>query len=246
MERRNKRIPLRHQKSKALAGGLLILFGVVFLSERMGAAIPRWAISWETAIIAMGIITLYKHYWQNLWGYALVFVGGVFLLNDIIPNAIDNGLIFPMMIILFGIITISKATNIFQKKKSSSHDVMFEEVEDLTSDDYISSSTFFGGVKKNIVSKTFKGGSFNTTFGGTEINLTKADIQNPITINSSTVFGELKLIVPVNWRIDSNVTSVFGAVEDKRPASLQVEEETTRIVNLTGTCFFGGVKIISY
>lgn len=246
MERRSKRIPLRHQNAKTLAGALLILFGVVFLAERMGTAIPHWVISWETALIAMGVVTLYKHYWQKLWGFVLIITGGVFLMNDIAPGIIDKQLIFPIMIILFGIVMITKGTNIFQKKKFNNHDVMFDDVEDLTSDDFIESSTFFGGVKKNIVSKTFKGGNFNTTFGGTEINLTKADIEKPININSATVFGELKLIVPVNWRIDSSVTCVFGAVEDKRPTSLQVEEETQKIISLTGTCLFGGVKIISY
>jgi len=246
MERRNKRVPLRHQKSKVLAGALLILFGVVFMAERMGASIPHWVISWETALIAMGIVTLYKHYWQKIWGYALIIVGGVFLLNDIIPGTIDKGLIFPIMIILFGVVTISKGTNLFQKKKHPDHDVMFEEVEDLSSDDFIRTSTFFGGVKKNIVSKTFKGGDFTTAFGGVELNLTKADMEKPIRINSSTAFGELKLIVPANWRIESQVTCVFGAVEDKRSTSNQIEQENIRVLTLTGTCFMGAVKIISY
>lgn len=246
MERRSKRIPLRHQKAKTLAGVLLIAFGTVFLAERMGAAIPHWVISWKTGLIAIGIVTLYKHYWQKLWGFVLIITGGVFLLNDIIPGALDKQLLFPIMIILFGIVMIAKGTNLFQKKKYSSHDVMFEEVEDLSSDDFIQSSTYFGGVKKNVVSKTFKGGNFSTAFGGTEINLSKADIEKPITINSGTVFGELKLIVPVNWRIDSSVTCILGEVEDKRPASLQIEEEAIKIVHLTGTCLFGGVKIISY
>jgi len=246
MERRNKRVPLRHQKSKVLAGSLLILFGAVFMAERMGAPIPRWVISWETALIAIGVVTLYKHYWQKIWGYVLIIVGGVFLLKDILPGTIDDGLIFPILIILFGVVTISKGTNLFQKKKFSNHDVMFEEVEDLSSDDFIQTSTYFGGVKKNIVSKTFKGGDFTTAFGGVELNLTKADMIKPININSVTSFGELKLIIPANWRVESQITCVFGAVEDKRSTSHQIEQENIRVLTLTGTCFMGGVKIISY
>lgn len=246
MERTSKRIPHRHQKSKVLAGSLLILFGVFFMAERMGAAIPRWVISWETALIAIGIVTLYKHHWQKIWGYILVIVGGVYLINDIVPGTIDKGLVLPILIILFGVVTISKGMNLFQKKKSVHHDVMFEEVEDLTSDDFIQSSTYFGGVKKNVVSKTFKGGDFTTAFGGVELNLTKADMEKPININSITAFGELKLIVPSNWRVESQVTCIFGAVEDKRSTSHQVEQESIRVLNLSGTCFMGGVKIISY
>ncbi|MEJ6583792.1 MAG: hypothetical protein QNL61_07385 [Crocinitomicaceae bacterium] len=63
MEIKNKRIPLRHQKSKVLAGTLLILFGVTFMVERMGAAIPHCLISWEIGLIAIGIVTLHEHYW---------------------------------------------------------------------------------------------------------------------------------------------------------------------------------------
>ncbi len=41
-------------------------------------------------------------------------------------------------------------------------------------------NTAFGSVKKIILSKNFKGGEINNFMGGTEINLMKADIQQPI------------------------------------------------------------------
>ncbi len=44
-------------------------------------------------------------------------------------------------------------------------------------EDYIDAVTVFGGVKKNILSKNFRGGDVTTFMGGTELNLTHADIQ---------------------------------------------------------------------
>ena len=69
---------------------------------------------------------------------------------------------------------------------------------------------------------------------------------NRLRINSVTSFGELKLIIPSNWRVESQITCIFGAVEDKRSTSHQIEQENIRCLTLTGTCFMGGVKIISY
>lgn len=56
----------------------------------------------------------------------------------------------------------------------------------------------------------------STVFGGTEIDLTKADIQQPVVINTSTTFGGVKIIVPSNWQVNSDVTTIFGAVENQK------------------------------
>jgi predicted membrane protein len=170
----------------------------------------------------------------------------VFLLNDFIPGAIDRNLFFPIIVILFGVVTLVKGTNLFQKKKSGSQHVMFETTDDLSSDEFVETSTYFGGTKKNVVSKTFKGGNFVTAFGGTEVNLTKAEVEHPIEIKSNTAFGELKLIVPSHWQVRSEVTCMFGGVDDSRSTASELGQDDRKIVTLTGNCLFGEVKVISY
>lgn len=240
------RRPLRHQKAKVLAGVLLILFGVLFLAERMGAPIPDWVISWKTGMIAVGVVTLYRHYWQKMWGFVLIIVGGVFLLNDIFPGIVDKNLLLPIMIIVFGIATLVKGTNLFQKKNSMSAHTLFESTDGISSDEIVETSTYFGGTKKNVVSKSFKGGNFVTAFGGTEVNLTKAEVEHPIEIKSNTAFGELKLIVPAHWQVRSEITCMFGGVDDNRSTANDLGQDESKIVTLTGNCLFGEVKIISY
>jgi hypothetical protein len=106
----------------------------------------------------------------------------------------------------------------------------------------------FGGVKKNIISKNFRGGETVTIFGGTEINLTQADVNGGVVLDLTQIFGGTKLIVPPHWRIQSkDMVAIFGGVDDKRPLlSNASTEETNKVLILKGTCIFGGIDIRSY
>lgn len=58
----------------------------------------------------------------------------------------------------------------------------------FSSEDYIDSTTVFGGIHKNIISKNFKGGDIVVFMGGT------------------------KIIIPSNWEIRNDVTSFFESI----------------------------------
>lgn len=239
--------PERERNAKILVGIAVITFGVLFLLERRGMPFPEWLISWKTIMITAGLISLYKHKFRLFFSWAVVAVGLAFLINDFYPHTVDGQLILPLLVIAFGVHLVLKHTSLFGKKKDATPETtLFDESRELSSDDYIRSSTIFGGVTKNVVSKTFKGAQLTTVFGGTEINLMKADIEGPITINSRTVFGGMTLIVPSNWQIHSNVTTIAGSVEDQRGYSSDLEFDASKLVTLTGTCLFGGVEIRTY
>ena len=237
----------RQRNSKILAGLFIITFGIIHLFERQGFPVADWVVSWKTILIAIGIVVLYKHNFRHFFGYVLIGLGGVFLINEAYPHTVDKNLIFPIIIILFGASMIFKSTNLFQSKKKQ-HDNMtfFDNDKEISSEDYIKASTFFGGITKNVVSKNFRGGEFTTAFGGTEINLTKADIQQPVTIKATTAFGGVTLIVPSNWQVKSEMTTIFGGIEDQRSLPSDISFDPNKTVTLTGSCIFGGVEINSY
>lgn len=233
--------------SKIMAGLFVIFFGSVFLAEQSGVHVADGLLSWKSFLIAFGIVTLFRHNFRGFPGYALIAVGSAFLIDDYYPQLIDTKLIFPIIVILFGIVMIARATNLFgSKKKRSRNNVMFDEDVEMNDDQFITASATFGGVKKTVTSKNFKGADITTTFGGTEINLTKADIQGPIVIESRTTFGGLTLIVPSTWQVHSNINAMLGAVEDEREAIDQNLVDNNKVVTLEGTCLFGGVEIKSY
>jgi hypothetical protein len=115
-----------------------------------------------------------------------------------------------------------------------------------STEDYIDSTTIFGGTKKNIISKNFKGGEVISVFGGTELNLTQADIQHPIVIDTTQIFGGTTLIVPAHWDVKSEVTAIMGGVDDKRPIMPHSSYDPNKVLVIKGTTLFGGLNIKSY
>lgn len=113
-------------------------------------------------------------------------------------------------------------------------------------EDYLDTVSIFGGIKKNIVSKNFKGGDIVTIMGGAEINLTQADIHGTIVIDITQVFGGTKLIVPPQWKVSSDLAALFGGIEDKRPIVQAIHLAEDKVIILRGTSVFGGIDIRSY
>jgi predicted membrane protein len=111
--------------------------------------------------------------------------------------------------------------------------------------DYLSSTSVFGGVKKNIISKNFQGGEIVTFLGGAEINLSQADIQGRVILDVTQVLGGTKIIVPPHWDVISEVAAVFGGVEDKRFLQPGVIDHN-KVLVIRGTSFLGGIDIRSY
>jgi hypothetical protein len=112
-------------------------------------------------------------------------------------------------------------------------------------EDYVDSTAIFGGVKKNIITKNFKGGDVVSVFGGTELNLMQADMQHPVVLESTQIFGGTTLIVPPHWQIKSEMVAIMGGIDDKRPA-LPHGYDPNKVLILKGTTLFGGLNIKSY
>ncbi len=236
---------LRHRKSKMLGGLFVIAFGTVFLLDRTGVDIPNWLYSWKMILIAVGIVSLYKHQFKDAFGYVLILIGSVFLVNVIKPNTIDSSLILPIIVIGIGVAMILKSMG-FIKKKSRHFEELHINASENSPEDFLDLTTFFGGTTKLITSKNFKGANVTSVFGGTELNFTKADMQHPVVIKSTTAFGGLVLIVPSNWQVQSELVTIFGGVDDKRPILDDTTRDDNKILILKGNCAFGGVEIQSY
>lgn len=103
----------------------------------------------------------------------------------------------------------------------------------------------FGAVRKKIVSKNFAGGEVVCFMGGAEIDLSQADIQGPVILDMTQVFGGTKLIIPSHWDLKAEMAAVFGGVEDKRILHGK-SVDLNKVVILRGTSVFGGIDIQSY
>ena len=116
--------------------------------------------------------------------------------------------------------------------------------ESYSSDDYIDSTSIFGGVHKKIVSKNFKGGDITTMLGGTEIDLTQADFTGTVRLDVTQIMGGTKIIVPPHWEVRSEVTAVFAGFEDKRQQPAMTNPDKVLIID--GTSIFGGIELKNF
>ena len=111
-------------------------------------------------------------------------------------------------------------------------------------EDILDVTSVFGGSKRIVLSKNFKGGEVVTVFGGSEINLTQADFVSPIKLEIVAIFGGSKLIVPANWEVRSEATAILGGVDDKRDPALS--QNSGKLIILEGTAICGGIEIVSF
>ncbi len=250
----------RHDRSgKLFMGVVLFVAGLALLAYKMGAPLPAGLFTWPMILIIIGLAIGIKDRFQNPGAWILLLIGSLFLADMNFPGFDAHRYIGPIILIGIGLIFIFKPNRRrFQGFGGCSHKrqigVPFSQkfgndpianASANADEEYININSVFGGVKKFIVSKNFKGGSVVTFMGGAELNLQQADIQHPIILELNNVFGGTKLVVPSNWDVKNEVTAIFGGVDDKRnPGGLTPEPGKTILVK--GTSLFGGIEITSY
>jgi predicted membrane protein len=112
------------------------------------------------------------------------------------------------------------------------------------SEDFIDTTSIFGGVHKKVVSKNFRGGDIVTFLGGSEIDLSQADIVGTARLDVTQVMGGTKIIVPAHWEVRSEVTALFAGFEDKRQQPAMINPDKVLIID--GTSIFGGIELKNY
>jgi len=110
-------------------------------------------------------------------------------------------------------------------------------------DSYIDTTAIFGEVKKYILSKDFKFGKLTNVFGATTVDFSDADIHGEVILDSTQLFGEIKIKVPVNWQVIADVTNIFAEVKDKRGARV-VNYDNNKVLILRGVGIFAAIKIV--
>ena len=234
----------RNRSGRVMAGLFIIAIGLLLFARQAGIYVPRWLFSFEAILIAVGLYLGFRHSFRGFGWMIPILIGGFFLIDDFYPFYEIKDFVLPIIVIAIGLFMIfrGRKKNYNWKRRDEARD----DVEN-TGEDFLDSTVVFGGVKKNIISKNFKGGEAVTVFGGTEINLTQADVSGPIVMELTQVFGGTKLIVPGHWKIQSqDLVAILGGIDDKRPPVSTPGADETKVLILKGTCLLGGIEIRSY
>jgi predicted membrane protein len=243
------------------AGLLILVIGVLLLLRTSDILfLPSWIFTWPMILIGFGVLSGIRHGFRGGAWIIMIFIGSLFLLDEMDSTLNLQRYIAPVAIIAVGLLFILRPKrnrfcrnriyerNDWQQKTVVTPSPGFGNDADNTSNDrrdFIDVTAVFGSVKKNIMSKTFKGGDIVSFMGGSEINLNQADFTGKVTLDITNIFAGTKLIIPPTWDVQSDITAIFGGVDDKRQLA-GVVMDPTKILILDGTCLFGGIEIKSY
>ncbi|HZY36383.1 MAG TPA: DUF5668 domain-containing protein [Mucilaginibacter sp.] len=262
------------RNGRALAGIVLLVVGAALLLKQFDYfLIPHWLFDWPMWLIFAGLFIGSRTNFQRPSSIILIVLGVVLLISHNVRNSED--IVWPLAIIAFGLWMIMRRhspTNkdYWNRKYQNKWDWRFHTgptpdpnnppVSDTTytevppqdpkgsrpvGDDYIDAVSIFGGVKKIILSKDFKGGEIVNVFGGAELDFTQANINGKVIIDITQIFGGVKIIVPANWQVVPDLAAVFASVDDKRIKS-PAQPAGDKILLLKGVSIFAGIDIRSF
>lgn len=112
-------------------------------------------------------------------------------------------------------------------------------------EDYINSVAIFSGMKRCINSQNFKGGQVVNVFGSTDLDFSGADIAGTVVLDFLQAFGEIKVIVPPNWKVVNDASELLAQTHDKRPTAAQ-SLNNDKVLMLKGISLCAAVVILNF
>ncbi len=241
-------------RKNQIIGVLVLVIGGLLLLKQLGIFFPVWLFTWPMILIAIGVVIGVNHGFRNVSSLILILIGGYFLARNYLalPFEVEKFLL-PVGLIILGLYLLANRKrkgaefweghfDRFDRGVRTGKPKLKMEEKHL---DYINEESIFCGTKKRVVSKSFKGGEITTIFGGTDLDLTHADMESPAQLEVNVVFGGLKLIVPAHWDVQLGVSTIAAGIEDKRFLHQGPIDEGKKLM-LSGAVVFGGIEITTY
>lgn len=225
---------MRIKTSNILWGLFFIIIGVGFAGNAFGIwnfelFFRGW---WTLFIIVPCAISLIRNGFRvsNLAG---LLIGIMLLMSSrgMIDGNVMGKLIVPFIFVLIGISMIFK--NLFRGDRGLYIDVKYQGGSS-------EHSAIFAGNSYQVTGEKFMGTTINAIFGGVDLDLRNAIIDEDIVINATAVFGGIDIKVPVNVRVKVSNVPIFGGVDNKADS---VADPGAPTIFLNSTCMFGGIDI---
>ncbi len=231
-----------NKRMKKVTFGIIVLvIGALLMASNFGY-LPYHArrifFSWEMLLIAIGLINVVSRE-NKTTGFILIGVGSFFLMPDIFDFSFNFVKLFwPVLLIGVGLSLIFLGGRAKQWSQGRHNQPL--------DSGYINEFNVFGGSKRRIANQVFKGGEMNNIFGGSELDLTQAILnEGENVLDIHCIFGGVGMVVPADWNIRIDVVSIFGGFSDKRTIIKQSADDS-KVLVIKGTCIFGGGEIKSY
>lgn len=221
---------------------LFIAGGGIFLMRNFGLLdfhFPVKIISWRLIPLIIGINAFLKK--DYFAGIIATTVAIVFYIPDFLTTAerTEYYKLWPLLLVGVGVSLLAKRffPDSFENWGSQ-----------IVNDDhnFINESNVMAGSSKKFTTQDFGGGKITCIMGGSEVNLTEANITSTGLLKVFILMGGLELRVPKEWNVKINALPIMGGTED------QITKYPDKVVNeaktlvISGYVIMGGIEIKRY
>lgn len=224
---------------------VLLVGGLLLASRMLGWGAGFWSIVWPSALLVFGLFATLRT--PRFTHIVCALLGGYFLIDNlgIFDISLDKGLIFPALIVIFGISLLLDALRrpkkrgfSIRKKGSLSHKTRKNFVQE---GEGFGCSLTFGEVTHLITLPRLRYGEASVSFGEMEVDLSGCgEIADGCQIDLSASFGELRLKVPKCYRVQCAAGTSFGEISTRG-----WHDDTVKgVIEITGGVSFGEIEII--
>lgn len=127
------------------------------------------------------------------------------------------------------------------KSKNTKYGKRYSKSE--SSEEKVQSYTHFGGNTKYITSKNLETISVECSFGGSEIYLTEAELnEKGAVVDLNISFGGVQIYVPKHWQINNDADCVMGGI-DFEGRAVESAGDSPKLT-LVGKVVFSGLTIV--
>ena len=228
--------------SIALALWILLVGGLLFISNLYSWNVGLWDILWPTGLMVFGFWGMISKF--SFFQLGSLCLGIYFLLNNlrIMPFAMGKELLLPLLLLLFGLSLLVDAL----RKPKHRHFSFTHNGKNLrrsnceVHDDAFSCDMSFGEISTIIDAPILRRGEASVSFGELSVDLSGCgEIADGCSIEASCAFGELTIKVPCCYRVEPDISTSFGNFEIKG----NPDPEPVALIFLDASASFGEICV---
>ena len=221
---------------KLVVGVAIIVAGLVLTLDNLGLIEAHTILKlWPLVLVAIGAAKIRQDRGGSSLGGWFLVLGGAFLLLFTFGHGHLADALGPMLVVAVGILIVVKAL----KQNRGVPPAL------ARSEDFLQGTAILGGFKRRISTQAFKGGELTAIFGGYEVDLRQAVLENgQARIDVFVLFGGGEIRVPEGWEISNRATAIAGALNDSTHHGPASPDARPHLV-ITGLILFGGTEVKS-
>ena len=244
---------------RVIVGLLIVAFGVaLFLDELDIIEAGELIRYWPLALAAVGAAKLLQdsdRSGRTVGAFMLAF-GGLSSLKLFFPIDIDASMLWPLAVVGFGILLITRAIRGAQPGREGLGYPTYPSgsapaptapgpginpsFRPGVMEQTLSEFAMWSGIQRRVSSPAFRRGELTAIMGGIELDLRQAATENgEAVIDVFVLWGGIEIQVPPDWAVSNQVTPIMGGAED---GSTGTQASKHRLV-VKGVVIMGGVDI---